>query len=247
MLYSECIKAMQKGTLITKTSSRDKEFHFQNWCENRISEIGLNYDDIGRNRYPDFTLVDYPEGYEVKGLEFPGRIASFDANSNVPSGKHNGRTIFYIFGRYPKSDDELAFPLTDLIICHGDFLNANHDYVHENKHVRGFGTYGDIMIRDRKMYVVPTPYSLLDDATGAATLIVPDDYDTPNGFINTSSLVRVEGDSVVVGYSFDLISNTISAKTIVNPNEGKRHCFKALRHESQMQPNTSYNNISGAD
>jgi len=38
-----------------------------------------------------------------------------------------------------------------LVICHGDFLNADHDYVHKNKSVKGFGTYGDILIRDRKM------------------------------------------------------------------------------------------------
>ena len=43
--------------------------------------------------------------------------------------------------------------MLDLVVCHGDFLNADHDYVHKNKSVKGFGSYGDIMIRDRKMYV----------------------------------------------------------------------------------------------
>jgi hypothetical protein len=36
----------------------------------------------------------------------------------------------------------------DLVVCHGDFLNADHEYVHKNKNVKGFGIYGDIMIRD---------------------------------------------------------------------------------------------------
>ncbi|GAN82214.1 hypothetical protein Aam_178_004 [Acidocella aminolytica 101 = DSM 11237] len=40
---------------------------------------------------------------------------------------------------------------------HGDFLNADHNYAHKNKSVKGFGTYSDIMIRDRKMYVAPPP------------------------------------------------------------------------------------------
>jgi hypothetical protein len=39
----------------------------------------------------------------------------------------------------------------DLVLCRGDFLNADHNYVHKNKSIRGFGSYGDIMIRDRKM------------------------------------------------------------------------------------------------
>lgn len=50
----------------------------------------------------------------------------------------------------------VEYPILDLVICHGDFLNADHAYVHENKSFRGFGTYGDILVRDRKMYVTPT-------------------------------------------------------------------------------------------
>lgn len=46
-----------------------------------------------------FGLVEKPEGYEIKGLAYPGREKDYDANSNVPTGFHNGRTIFYIFGR----------------------------------------------------------------------------------------------------------------------------------------------------
>ena len=48
--------------------------------------------------------------------------------------------------------------MLDLVVCRGDFLNADHTYVHKNKSVKGFGSYGDIMIRDRKMYVAPTPF-----------------------------------------------------------------------------------------
>ena len=47
-------------------------------------------------------MVEHTEGYEVKGLAYPGREANFDSNSQVPSGLHNGRTIFYVFGRYPR-------------------------------------------------------------------------------------------------------------------------------------------------
>ena len=46
-------------------------------------------------------------------------------------------------------------------------------YIHKNKSLRTFGAYGDIMIRDRKMYVVKTPYALADGLAGQRTLIIP--------------------------------------------------------------------------
>jgi hypothetical protein len=135
-LFRHCVTAIQRGKLIRRESRSDKEFHFQNWVKERLDETGLYYDVSGRNTYPDFHLVQLPEGYEVKGLAYPGRVADFDSNSQVPSGNHNGRTVFYIFGRYPDKPDGDTYPVIDLVMCHGDFLNADHNYVHKNK--RGF-------------------------------------------------------------------------------------------------------------
>ncbi len=60
-----------------------------------------------------------------------------------------------------------------MILCHGSFLNADVEYVHQNKSIRGFGSYGDIMIRDRKMYVTPIPFALTTHTEGQITLILP--------------------------------------------------------------------------
>lgn len=140
-IFRCCVKAVQSNILIQRESKLDKEFHFQNWFKARLKETGLLFEMGGRNTYPDFTLVQFTEGYEVKGLAYPGRDATFDANSQVPSGFHNGRTIYYVFGRYPKNPDGNMYPLIDLVICHGDFLNADHEYIHKNRSVKGFGTY----------------------------------------------------------------------------------------------------------
>lgn len=78
-----------------------------------------------------------------------------------------------ILGRYPAGTTDQEYAVVDLILCHGDFLNAHHEYVHRNRNVRGFGSYGDIMIRDRKLYVAPTPFALTLGTTGQRTLIVP--------------------------------------------------------------------------
>ena len=162
VVFAYCVEAIRKNVLIQRVSKTDKEFHFQNWFKARLQELGQNFEIGGRNSYPDFRMVATTDGFELKGLAYPGRDASFDSNSQVPAGIHNGRSIYYVFGRYPKKPDGNSYPVLDLVLCHGSFLNADHEYVHENKSVKGFGSYGDILIRDRKMYVVPTPFRIAD-------------------------------------------------------------------------------------
>lgn len=246
-IYRECVNAIHEGVLIRKVSSKDKEFHFQNWCQSRLHNVGLHFERSGRNIYPDFCLVERPEGYEIKGLTYPGRDKDFDANSNIPSGYHNGRNIFYVFGRYPNDTSSyqrgrrIEYPVIDLVICHGDFLNAQRDYIHVNKHVNGFGTYGDIKIRDRKMYVVPTPFALTQGTTGLVTLIIPGDYIVPEDFHCVGELSRTEDRHLVSGYSFNLRTNEINAEMIPNPNAGLVHIFKAYRCTGQSMREVTMN------
>jgi hypothetical protein len=220
---------MQRAALIQRVSRSDKEFHFQNWVAARLDDAGAQHDAAGRNSYPDFTLVHQPEGFEVKGLRWPGREASYDSNSRVPTGMHNGRTVHYVFGRYPAVTDDPEYPVVDLVLCHGDFLNADHAYVHENKSFRGFGSYGDLLVRDRKMYVAPTPFALTNGTTGQATLIVPSSLAPDSRLVHVGDLLRVEADQMVVGYAFDLRSNELTPELAPNPSTGKEHLFSAYR------------------
>jgi hypothetical protein len=200
-VFRACAEAILNGVLIRRVSRTDKEFHFQNWFEARLREIRVNFDRSGRNSYPDFAFVAFTEGYEIKGLAWPGRESTYDCNSQVPTGFHNGRDVFYVFGRYPPADEVgKEYPVIDLVLCHGDFLNADHDYMHKNKSVKGFGSYGDIMIRDRKMYVAPTPFAVTDGLTGTRTLVVPSTWVQPPGFQKVGTLNRVEAANIVVGY-----------------------------------------------
>ncbi|HRW04472.1 MAG TPA: hypothetical protein P5121_05235 [Caldilineaceae bacterium] len=232
-VFSECVKAISDGELIQAVSRSDKEFHFQNWFQRRLVDLGLDFDEPGRNTYPDFRLVHHPDGYEIKGLAVPGRDKNYDSNSQIPTGLHHGRTIFYAFGRYPKDRTAREYPVIDLVVCHGDFLNIDHEYVHKNKSVKGFGSYGDIMIRDRKMYVVPTPFALTVGTIGNRTLIVPADFPTDERFTKVGDLTRVEAQELVVGYSFDLRSNELTTKRVPNPGAGLAHQFIAYRLKSQ--------------
>lgn len=145
-----------------------------------------------------------------------------------------------MFGRYPadltlypkQRGGRRQYPVVDLVICHGNFLNADHSYVHKNKSVKGFGTYGDIMIRDRKMYVAPTPFALTEGTTGLKTLIVPDSFEADSRFQDVGQLTRVEADTLVVGYTFDLRTNELQAQRVANPSAGVEHKFVAYRISS---------------
>lgn len=240
-VFEQCYLAIQAGDLIESVSAKDKEFHFQNWFQQRLKKLSIHFDGAGRNTYPDFSLVEYTEGYEIKGLAWPGRERDYDSNSQVPTGHHNGREIFYVFGRYPADlspyseqvGGKREYPVVDLVICHGDFLNADHHYVHKNRSVKGFGTYGDIMIRDRKMYVAPTPFALTEGTTGLMTLILPAKTKADPRFVQVGRLKRVEAATLVVGYAFDLRTNEITAERIPNPRAGTEHDFVAYRLAGQ--------------
>jgi hypothetical protein len=227
-IFAQCTEAVEKGTLIDRPNRSDKEFHFQDWVSNRLNELALDFDLPARNTYPDFRMVATTVGFEIKGLEFPGRTADFDCNSQIPAGMHNGRSIYYVFGRYPKSK-EPAYPVLDLVICHGNFLNARHDYIHKNKSFRGFGSYGDILIRDRKMYVAPTPFGLLDGIDRQVTLILPEDEKADHRFKQVGTIERVESETLVSKYTFDLTTNELTTSQHENPPAGQKHRFHAFR------------------
>ena len=72
-VFKECVRAIRNGELVEREGRSDKEFHFQNWFKARLQHIGESFDEPGRNTYPDFRLVRYVEGYELKGLAYPGR------------------------------------------------------------------------------------------------------------------------------------------------------------------------------
>jgi len=83
--------------------------------------------------------------------------------------------------------------------------------------VKGFGSYGDIMIRDRKMYVAPTPFGLTAGTAHNQTLILPADFRVDSRFRAVGKLVRREAQKLIVGYTLD------------NPAAGTEHNFVAYR------------------
>lgn len=228
-LFKACVQAIQRGELIEREGRSDKEFNFQNWFKRRLESVGLNFDSPGRNSYPDFRLMRFAEGFELKGLAYPGSEADYDCNSQVSCGEHNGRQVYYVFGRYPVNPDGNRYPVLDLVLCHGSFLNADNNYVHKNKSFHGFGSYGNILVRDRKMYVAPTPFALAEGTAHRRTLILPEGHEVDADLVEIGTLTRREVDQIVVAYSFDLRTNEIATTNVPNPSADREHVFKAYR------------------
>ena len=193
-------------------------------------------------------LKHIPVRYEVKE---PVRILDVEATVGVPTsqmptgfrGDGWGRS-YYMVGRYPKDPDDDDYPVIDLILFHGDFLNANHDYIHENKHVTGFGSYGDVMIRDRKMYVAPTPFALTDGTAGQCTLILPNGSNADSRLKPCGDLIRTETDRMLVGYNADLRGNSLAPQCVDNPSAGLAHRFTAYRAPGPRGPRVTLKNLA---
>jgi hypothetical protein len=162
-------------------------------------------------------------------LAYPGREANYDCNSQVPSGNHNGRTIYYVFGRYPSEPDGDTYPVLDLVICHGDFLNVGGASQGTNGARKRFESWGGMLASGRKMYVSPTPFSLTVGTAHQQTLILPTRSRVDTRLRQVGRLTRREPKKLVAGYTFDPNANTLVPDLLDNPSAGREHSFAAFR------------------
>lgn len=231
-VFESCATAVQ-SEIPTHRPRDDKEFHFQRWVALRMGEVNISVPEGGRNTYPDFPVEGYGEAYEVKGITAGSREGDFDCNSALPSGEHNGMEVLYVFGRYENERDGGDSPkVLDLVIVHGSLLNAGGDYIADNKSMRVLGSYGDVLLRDRKMYVAYTPYRLLTNILGFTTIVLPKDWpERPSSFQKVGDVKRREADEILVGYEADLRANSLSGRFEPNHSAGKIHEFEAWTFE----------------
>lgn len=216
----------------TQRQGRDKEFHFQDWVGDRIKSANYSYPAREkRNTFPDFPIDGLDEAYEVKGITEGSRERDFDSNSTLPANEHNGHRVYYIFGRYEGSEKGGETPrVLDLVIVDGAYLNSGATLTAKNRSLRALGSYGDILLRDRKMYAPYTPYKNLSGLRGHCTLIVQSDEQPPNSdFVEVGRITRRESDQILVGYRADLIADTLTGEYEPNPHAGRAYEFVAYR------------------
>jgi hypothetical protein len=177
-IFCEMAEACRRGVRMKPRSRNDKEYFAQDWFIDRLKAIGVEYEQQGRNSYPDFWVGGAKdiEGFEIKSLAFvngkPART-TIDFNSTIPSGRKQARDVFLVFFLYEGTGTERT--VHSVSVAHGDLINSDHALAdeHLNVAVHDFGAFADGFIRNRKMYVFPHPITI--DPTGLAQvrLIVP--------------------------------------------------------------------------
>lgn len=228
-VFRSCERAVLSGEPTHRTVD-DKEFHFQRWVEQRIRGAGYEVPTAGRNTYPDFPVDGIDEAYEVKGITVASRENDFDCNSALPSGQHGGREVLYVFGRYEGGAAGEYPAVLDVVIAHGAFLNAGGGYQADNKSMRVLGSYGDILLRDRKMYVSYTPFRLLTGLREHCTLVLPEGWpERPADMVQVGAVERAEHEQILTAYHADLPANTLTPDFEANPNAGRVHRFEVWR------------------
>lgn len=236
-VFVACDRAVEQRVPLRPPDPGSAGSPFQNWFEDSLRHAGLSSHSLGANAWPDFELDDHLEGYELKGLEIPGRQKDFDANSRLPKGEHRGRDVYYVFGRYAKGAAGSRQPLQDMVVCHGSFLSRDGQLIHKNTSVRGGGSYGDILIRVRKMFVPPTPFSTVTGTSGTQTLIVPESMrhklDADIRLKLVGKLERVEATVRITGMSLDLSQPGMTVATAPVATGGSVHAFAAYRAVGQ--------------
>jgi hypothetical protein len=234
-LFIVCVK--DTDVPVTFRSASDKEYGFQDWVRDRLIATGLGFQESGRNGYPDLKLTDTLDGFEVKSLAHPGRIETMDTNSRPPGGFHDGREIYYVFGRYIRDPvNSLTGKVRDLVLYHGDLVDPSRDYEHKNRSFKTFGRYGDIMIRDRKMYVPKTAQGILSGLDDEFTLVLPASTGELPGLSIINTIVRREVRELVLRYEFHFASNSLTTETTPNPTADREHIFNVYRPEQRKGP-----------
>ncbi|HEX5506248.1 MAG TPA: hypothetical protein VFW96_26770, partial [Thermomicrobiales bacterium] len=74
---------------------------------------------------------------------------------------------------------------------------------------------------------------------GQRTLIIPEGGAVDDRLEPVGRLVRVEAARLVLGYEFDLVSNTLTPRYGDNPDTGKAHPFVAYRARDEADPPVS--------
>lgn len=95
----------------------------------------------------------------------------------------------------------------------------------ENKNIRSFGSYGDVIVRDRKMYVAPTPFALVEGKAHYRTLLLPWEMEAEDDLIEIGILTRREAMRTTVAYNLDNWTNELETELVGNPNGGRSMCL----------------------
>lgn len=153
--------ARQNG--IDARSSSDKEFAAQDWAVANAARAGLDVTELGRHAPVDLH-VGAPAriGVQVKGLTLArGRVRdTLDYSSTFPSPHHDDiPTVLAYLQLHPRLRP--GGTVRTHTVCVADMaLVQGDDITTQNRSVAGAGSYGDVNVRCRLMYIGAQPVAL---------------------------------------------------------------------------------------
>lgn len=231
-IFLEMANAIKQGRSMLPRSANDKEYFAQDWFSDRVKATGLEAMQQGRNSYPDFWVSDVhiTEGYEIKSLSFAnGRPArrDIDFNSTIPSGKKGDNECFLVFFLYTGSGSNPR-PVHTVSLVHGDLINSDHALAdaHINVSITQFGSYGNGFIRNRKMYVLPTPITIDPTGIGKVRLITPQNWNIQHSQLtNVGKITMRVADESISQYTIDMLGGKPVTEMKKNVNAGEEKHF----------------------
>ena len=183
------------------------------------SNEGLASDDAGRFRTRHWSGVLHSAQSQMPGSQtaFANFLLALHRSANSRKGDSRSLRCTHCLGRSVRAvitKGRRACPVCGTLFL-GEFCPV----------CALRGSYGDILVRDRKMYVAPTPFALAEGTAHRRMLILPADHSVDNSLVKVGLLIRSEVDQVVVACSFDLRTNNLGTTLMANPNAGRRARF----------------------
>ena len=159
-------------------SVADKEFPAEDWLAGAAERGGLAVAKQGRHAPVDFIVSDDGASVAVqaKGLTRRGAAAvrtTLDYNSTLPTPQYQGMPELLLYAEMGSGSDGCVVETTVL----ADMGLVQQDCgVAESEPVKGAGSYGDMTMRLRLMYVGAQPAALLGeqglDVSGRSVLVL---------------------------------------------------------------------------
>lgn len=78
-------------------------------------------------------------------------------------------------------------------------------------------------------------------------MILPASVTPPKGLVRAGEIIRCETDQLVVGYHFDLRTNTLTSESVPNPGAGREHRFCAWRVEGDPKDEVTLRTVRAKD
>jgi hypothetical protein len=129
-IFQQCVEAIRQGVLIERESAQTKS-SISKIVSRSTHRDRLNFEARRPKFLSRFSNGATTEGYEIKGLLIPAAMLRSIQTVRFLQALIMGEVFTMCLADTRRKPDGNRYPVLDLVICHGAFLNADHEYVHK--------------------------------------------------------------------------------------------------------------------